>query len=202
MQHLPGAHFLAPKVEKVQEVNFFRKSALFSPQIIELTWENIRAGAPGPLGGGKVHFFGKSAESAFLSKKSFKTIGNFPSRNHLSKSEDFLNFSKNEKVTKSHFRVFAYVCEVFCCSGRSKSQSCVLSTSEHLGAPKSPKSIFFTRHPLSAIFPLSSTAFCTYPMDSHDTLRTLPKSPRRLRILSKAGSSQKSHFPCAALRGA
>ena len=29
----------------------------------------------------------------------------------------------------------------------------------------------------------------------------LPKSPCRLRTLAKAGSSQKSHLPCAALRG-
>ena len=64
---------------------------------------------------------------------------------HPRKSEDFWNFSKNKNVAKSHFRVFAYVYEVFCCSGRSKSQSCVLSTLEHLGAPKSPKSDFFIR---------------------------------------------------------
>ncbi len=44
---------------------FFRKSALFSPQIVDLTWENIRAGALGSLGGGKVHFSGKSAKCAF-----------------------------------------------------------------------------------------------------------------------------------------
>ena len=65
MQPPPGAHFFAPKVEKVQKVHFFRKSSLFSPQTIDLTWENIRAGAHGSLGGGKVHFFGKSAKSAF-----------------------------------------------------------------------------------------------------------------------------------------
>ena len=65
MQPLPGAHFFAPKVEKVQKVNFSRKSALFSPQIVDLTWENIRAGALGSLGGGKVHFFEKKAKSAF-----------------------------------------------------------------------------------------------------------------------------------------
>ena len=45
------------------------------------------------------------------------------------------------------------------------------------------------------------TAFCTYAMGSRDTLTTLPKGPRRLRILAQAGSSQKLHFPCAALRG-
>ena len=38
-------------------------------------------------------------------------------------------------------------------------------------------------------------------MGSHDTLRTLPKSPRRLRILAKACSSRKSHIHCAAPRG-
>ena len=32
-------------------------------------------------------------------------------------------------------------------------------------------------------------------MGSHDTPRTLSKSPRRLRILAKAGSSQKITFP-------
>ena len=65
MQPPPGAHFFAPKVGKVQKVHFSRKSALFSPQIVDLTWENIRAGALGSLGGGKVHFCGKSAKSAF-----------------------------------------------------------------------------------------------------------------------------------------
>ena len=65
MQPLPGAHFFAPKVEKVQKVHFFRKSALSRPQIVDLTWENIRAGAHGSLGAGKVHFSGKSAKSAF-----------------------------------------------------------------------------------------------------------------------------------------
>ena len=57
----------------------------------------------------------------------------------------FRNFQKNKKVAKSHFRVLAYVYEVFGCSERSKPQSCVLGTSERLGAPKSPRSDFFTR---------------------------------------------------------
>ena len=90
-------------------MHFSRKSALFSPKNVDFSLENIRAGAPGPLGGGKVHFFWKSAKSAFLSKSSFKNIGNFPSRNHLSKSEEFLKFSKNEKVTKVIF-AFLHTC--------------------------------------------------------------------------------------------
>ena len=50
-------------------------------------------------------------------------------------------------------------------------------------------------------FGIVITAFCTYSMGSHDTPRTLPKSPRRLRILAKACSSRKSHIHCAAPRG-
>ena len=50
-------------------------------------------------------------------------------------------------------------------------------------------------------FGKAKTAFCTCSMGSHDTLRTLPKSPRRLRILAKACSSRKSHIHCAAPRG-
>ena len=65
MQPLPGAHFFAPKVEKLKKVNFSRKSSLFSSKIIDLTWENIRAGAHGSLGGGKVHFSGKVRKVRF-----------------------------------------------------------------------------------------------------------------------------------------
>jgi hypothetical protein len=50
-------------------------------------------------------------------------------------------------------------------------------------------------------FDKACTAFCTYSIGSHDTPRTLPKSPRRLRILAKACSSRKSHIHCAAPRG-
>ena len=50
-------------------------------------------------------------------------------------------------------------------------------------------------------FGKATIVFCTYSMGSHDTLRTLPKSPRRLRILAKACSSRKSHIHCAAPRG-
>ena len=57
----------------------------------------------------------------------------------------FWKFQKNKKVRKSHFRVLAYVYEGFGCSERSKPQSGAWSTSEHLGAPKSPKSHFFIR---------------------------------------------------------
>ena len=70
MQHLPGAHFFSPKVGKVQKVHFPRKSSLFSPKIIDLTWENIRAGAHGSLGGGKVHFSGKVRKVRFDRKSS------------------------------------------------------------------------------------------------------------------------------------
>ena len=63
----------------------------------------------------------------------------------MRKSEDFLEFSKNEKVTKSNFCVFAYVYEVFCCSGRSESQSCVLEHFGGLWRSKSPKSDFLIR---------------------------------------------------------
>ena len=55
---------------------------------------------------------------------------------HVCKSAkvDFCNFifmfSKNKKVTKSHFHVLAYVYDVFGCSEGSESQSCVLSTLE------------------------------------------------------------------------
>ena len=62
---------------------------------------------------------------------------------------DFCNFisifSKNKKVTKSHFRVLAYVYDVFWCSEGPESQSCVLSALERSGAPKSPKPHFFIR---------------------------------------------------------
>ena len=82
---------------------------------------------------------------SFLDEKVCTSIGNLPSRNALEKSEYFSTFSKNKKVAKSHFRVLAYVYEVFGCSERSKPQSCVWSTSEHLGTPKSPKSNFCIR---------------------------------------------------------
>ena len=64
---------------------------------------------------------------------------------HFGKKLYFYEFQNNKKVTKSHFRVLAYVYDVFCCSERSESQSCVLSAFEHFGAPKSPKSHFFIR---------------------------------------------------------
>ena len=70
---------------------------------------------------------------------------------HVCKSAkvDFCNFisifSKNTKVTKSYFRVLAYVYDVFWCSEGSESQSCVLSALERFGAPKSPKPHFFIR---------------------------------------------------------
>ena len=62
----------------------------------------------------------------------------------MSKSENFLKFPKNEKVTKSHFRVFAYVYEEIGGPGRSKSQKCVLSDFLHFGAPESARSDFLT----------------------------------------------------------
>ena len=80
-----------------------------------------------------------------LDEKVCTSVGNFPSRNALEKSEHFLTFSKNKKNTKSHFRTFAYVYDVFWCSEGSESQSCVLSALERLGAPKSPKPHFFIR---------------------------------------------------------
>ena len=58
---------------------------------------------------------------------------------------------------------------------------------------------YITRYLL--FFGIAVTAFCTYSMGSHETLRTLPKSPRRLRILAKACSSRKLHIHCAAPRG-
>ena len=63
----------------------------------------------------------------------------------MGESEKSPTFSKNKKVTKSHFRVLAYVYDVFGCSEGSESQSCVLSALERLGAPKSPKLHFFIR---------------------------------------------------------
>ena len=53
---------------KSTKVHFFRKSALSSPQIVDLTWGNIRAGALGSLGGGKVHFFEKVQKVIFIKK--------------------------------------------------------------------------------------------------------------------------------------
>ena len=141
-QHLPGAHFLAPKVEKVGKVHFFRKSALFSPQIIDLTWENIRAGALGPLGGGKVHFSGKVQKVCFYRKSRSNTSVISLRGTICQKVKFFLKFPKNEKVTKSHFRVFAYVYEEIGGPGRSKSQKCVLSNFLHFCAPESPSRAF------------------------------------------------------------
>ena len=84
---------------------------------------------------------------SFLDEKVCTSVGNLPSRNAFEKSEGFSTFSKNKKVTKSHFRVLAYVYDVFWCSEGSESQSCVLSNLERLGAPKSPRShfLYFSR---------------------------------------------------------
>ena len=80
-----------------------------------------------------------------LDEKVRSSVDNFPSRIALAKSGMFLTFPKNKKVTKSHFRVLAYVYDVFGCFERSESQSCVLSALERSGAPESPKPHFFIR---------------------------------------------------------
>jgi len=82
---------------------------------------------------------------AFGPKKSSATISKKPPRNHLSKSDEIFKISKNKKVAKSHFCVFAYVYGVFARSGRSKSQKCEKLHFLHFGAPKSSKSHFCIR---------------------------------------------------------
>ena len=74
-----------------------------------------------------------------------------------------------------------------------------VAAATHMGQPDEAHHLLLAG--ASAIFRTYWAAFCTYSMGSHDTLRTLPKSPRRLRILAKAGSSRKSHIHCAAPRG-
>ena len=56
-----------------------------------------------------------------------------------------MKFSKNKKVAKSHFRVFAYVYEEIGGLESSKSQKCALSNFLHFGAPESAKADFFIR---------------------------------------------------------
>ena len=140
------AHDLwVPKCTYCSKTRFERPNAFWSLKTIHFTSENIRAGALGSFWSEKSSNGATLATWSFLDEKVCTSVGNLPSRNAFEKSEDFLTFSKNKKVTKSHFRVLAYVYDVFCCSEGSESQSCVLSALEHFGAPKSPKSHFFIR---------------------------------------------------------
>ena len=101
---------------------------------------------------GLCHFGAKRAPTAPLERLgAFGPLRTPKNVGHVCKSAkvDFCNFififSKNKKVAKSHFRVLAYVYDVFWCSEGSESQSCVLSALERFGAPKSPKPHFFIR---------------------------------------------------------
>ena len=122
-----------------------RQSAFWSPKTIDFTSENIRVGALGSSWSAK---WGNGATWATWRVLTARTLPKHQQntlQNASAKNDDFLKFPKNKKVRKSHFRVLAYVYEVFGCSERSKPQSGVWSTSEHLGAPKSPKSNFCIR---------------------------------------------------------
>ena len=137
--------FWTPKCKSCSKTRFERPNAFWSPKTIDFTSENIRVGALGSSWSEKSAIGATLATWRVLDEKVRTSVGNFPSRIALAKSEIFLTFSKNKKVTKSHFRVLAYVYDVFWCSEGSESQSCVLSALERLGAPKSPKPHFFIR---------------------------------------------------------
>ena len=137
--------FGAPKCKSGAETRFERPNAFWGSK-------NIKKRRTRMTKCSLCDFGAKRAPTAPLERLgAFGPLGTPKNVGHVCKSAkvDFCNFifmfSKNEKVTKSHFRVLAYVYDVFGCSEGSESQSCVLSTLERSGAPESPKSNFFIR---------------------------------------------------------
>ena len=137
--------FGAPKCKSGAETRFERPNAFWG-------LKNIKKRRTRMPKCGLGHFGAKRAPTAPLERLgAFGPLRTPKNVGHVCKSAKviFCNFififSKNKKVTKSHFCVLAYVYDVFWCSEGSESQSCVLSALERLGAPKSPKPHFFIR---------------------------------------------------------
>ena len=137
--------FGAPKCKSCSKTRFERPNAFWGSQNTQKRRTRMKKC-------GLCHFGAKRAPTAPLERLgAFGPLRTPKNVGHVCKSANviFCNFififSKNKKVTKSHFRVLAYVYDVFGCSEGSESQSCVLSALERSGAPKSPKSNFFIR---------------------------------------------------------
>ena len=137
--------FWTPKCKSCSKTRFESQNAFWSPQ-------NIKKRRTRMPKCGLCDFGAKRAPTAPLERLgAFGPLRTPINVGHVCKSAKVIfcnfvfHFSKNKKVAKSHFRTFAYVYDVFCCSEGSESQSCVLSNLERLGAPKSPKSHFLIR---------------------------------------------------------
>ena len=97
------------------------------------------------MGAEKCTFSKKVRKVRFVRKSSSQTSVKSLRGIIRQKVKNFLKFSNNKKVTKSHFRVFAYVYEEIGGLESSKSQKCALSNFLHFGAPESAKADFFLR---------------------------------------------------------